>query len=332
MYFFFFIFFYDHDGQQGSTTTSKLASSDRTVEPDCVSAPSLPTAGPSFSAGTEEGGVATAVAQSLDLFCSNDEDPFVESDPNLIPPQPTAGSNQPVSVGTSMTQQHEEFLSSSASEQPSTSFQNQNDDDDVYNHATESIDEGSRLSHDKAPQGKKRSSAMMSENIENLDFCEERKRKLIEAVLFFGPPQMGKTVPLRAPKFLFSSEKKVCSIVKNGTTGRIYFICKSFAVNRAMNAIYYCVHQAIAGVRSSIIRELSSLPNSSPDHFLQNFRWIDNNATDNHFFLICLRVLKFYLLGKEMNSVVRGCQSFGVPSLMKEFAIEFDSNVPKKKP
>ena len=268
------------------------------------------------------------MAQSLDLFCSNDEDPFVESDPNLVPPQPTAGSNQAVSVGTSMTQHHEEFLPSSG--EPSTSFQNQNDDDDIFSRGSESIDEGSR--HDKAPQGKKRSLAMMNENIENIDFCEEKKRKLIEAVLFFGPPQMGKTVPLRVPKFLFSTEKKVCSIVKNGTTGRIYFICKSFAVNRSMNAIYYCVHQAIAGVRSSIIRELSSLPNSSPDHFLSNFRWVDNNATDNHFFLICLRVLKFYLLGKEMNSVARSCQSFGVPSLMKEFAIEYDSNVSKKKP
>ena len=168
-------------------------------------------------------------------------------------------------------------------------------------------------------------------NIENMVFTDEKMRQMIEEVCFHAPPRIA-CAPLRVPSHIFSGDKKQCAIIKNQSSHRIYFLGKTVS-QRGLAPLYYCFHQNVAGLRSAIIRELSSLPHSTPDHFLQNFRWVDHHALNNHFFLVLLKVAKLFFLGKDMNCVSRNCLTFGIKSLIKEFIDLSDSdNEPSSNP
>ena len=159
-----------------------------------------------------------------------------------------------------------------------------------------------------------------SRNMEHAPYSESKVKEYINAVFYHAPPRTAISAPLEKPANLFFGDRKMAAIVKNGSSHRYYFIGK--VISAKFTPLYYCIHQSIPGLRSSIIRELSTLQNSSPDLFMNNFRWIDHSATNfNHFVLVLLKVSKAFLAGQDMTCVVRKCLSYTVKGLLKDLDV-----------
>ena len=194
-----------------------------------------------------------------------------------------------------------------------------------YNHsratssnATSSIDGDNEMGSEGTSTNKKRSLPFADEinNLEYQPFPIDLVKSLIQAQYFLAPARQIHAPALQLPLSLFSGDRKLAAIVQS-PTNRVYLICK--VISPKYIPLYYCIYQNVSGLRSSILRQLSNLEKSSPDIFLNQFRWIEHPSLNNMFLLVLLRCIRLFFSGTDIAVITKKCLTFGVKSLLKEF-------------
>ena len=222
--------------------------------------------------------------------------------------------------------QHYESIPEEEEEDPVILNQEEDIGMEDYNHgratsssATSSIrGDGDNEMGSEGTSNKKRSLPFADEihNLEYQPFPIDLVKSLIQAQYFLAPARQILAPALQLPLSLFSGDRKLAAIVQS-PTNRVYLICK--VISPKYISLYYVIYQNVSGLRSSILRQLSNLEKSSPDIFLNHFRWIEHPGLNNVFLLVLLRCIRLFFSGTDIAVITKKCLTFGVKSLLKEF-------------